>query len=228
MKLILWDIDGTLVSNVQTPGHVALDEYHRAVFEVTGIKKPGRPQKIDGSTDMAIILDILEKSDIKKEEAERIFPRVLRELEKITTPRDFIQKTRSMIVGASETLFSLSKDTVQTYATGNSPKRARAKTEAFGLDLFLDEEIGGFGSWTSEREAFIEKAIDLSEKKHGLAERVIVIGDTPSDINAAREVGVEAVLVAGGVFSLEDLRKLNPDLLVGDLSERKLVDFILR
>ena len=46
-----------------------------------------------------------------------------------------------------------------------------------------------------------------------------VIGDTPSDIEAAKEVGVPIVAVATGIYSLERLQALNPDVCLSCCSE---------
>ena len=48
---------------------------------------------------------------------------------------------------------------------------------------------------------------------------ICVVGDTPSDIRAARDNGLDVVAVATGVFSVEELRAASPDLLVASLTE---------
>jgi phosphoglycolate phosphatase-like HAD superfamily hydrolase len=104
--------------------------------------------------------------------------------------------------------------------TGNVHAGARIKLERVGIYHRFD--FGGFGS---------DHEIRAEILRHGAARgaewlgaplatcRVVVIGDTPKDIAAAREIGAECIAVATGTFRLEDLRAHRPDHAFNDLGD---------
>jgi phosphoglycolate phosphatase-like HAD superfamily hydrolase len=58
---------------------------------------------------------------------------------------------------------------------------------------------------------------------------VVVIGDTPHDIDCARTQGCRCIAVATGTYSREALAEHDPDLLVDDLTDTgAIVDWILQ
>jgi phosphoglycolate phosphatase len=48
---------------------------------------------------------------------------------------------------------------------------------------------------------------------------MVIVGDTPRDIEAGRVAGTRVLAVATGRFSIDDLKPHEPDLLFADLSE---------
>ncbi len=52
---------------------------------------------------------------------------------------------------------------------------------------------------------------------------VVVIGDTPHDVDCARAHGCRSLAVATGTFSREMLSQCEPDLVVEDLSDTESV-----
>jgi phosphoglycolate phosphatase-like HAD superfamily hydrolase len=60
-------------------------------------------------------------------------------------------------------------------------------------------------------------------REKGVAEiepsRVIVIGDTPNDVECARVVGATPVAVATGSYTVEQLRQTGADIVFQDLSD---------
>lgn len=100
-------------------------------------------------------------------------------------------------------------------ATGNLRNAAWFKLKAFGLDrYFLD---GGFADDAEERHDLVAAAIGrLGGAVEGY--RVIVIGDSPHDISAAKSNGAVAVGVATGRSSMDGLREAGADLVLPDLA----------
>ena len=75
---------------------------------------------------------------------------------------------------------------------------------------------------TQERYQIVEKAKQGLEEKFGTPfalTATYVIGDTPSDIKAAKKLGFVSVGVATGNYSLQELAQHNPDLLLRNLAE---------
>lgn len=110
--------------------------------------------------------------------------------------------------------------------TGNTERRLVAKLEKVGIkDSFSKELIFGceFGD---SREMIAIRASGLLKRKN--LSTVVIIGDTPSDIAAARKTSLQVISVATGKYSLSELSRHKPDLLLRDLSADTdiLVDFL--
>jgi phosphoglycolate phosphatase-like HAD superfamily hydrolase len=104
--------------------------------------------------------------------------------------------------------------------TGNVQQGARLKLDHFELwDAF---EVGAFGSDDRGRDRLPAIAIDRAEAKTGCrfhGADVVVVGDTPADIQCARAVGATAVAVATGQPSRETLAGCQPDMLLDSMGD---------
>lgn len=221
-KLLVWDIDGTLVEK----RHGADSEFAAAVRQALGLSEAEAPKQIDGDTDFMIITRMLSEHGIPAPDIPGLIPGVLRELDQISCDHDYIRARRDALPGARSVLQEArSFGLLQTYGTGNSPNRGRAKAEALGLGQFLDDSIGGFGDWTPVRAELIGRVRELAALAYGHqypGKQMIVIGDTPKDIEAAQTVGARSVAVATGKFTAADLECFSPDLILQDLSDDPL------
>jgi phosphoglycolate phosphatase-like HAD superfamily hydrolase len=96
------------------------------------------------------------------------------------------------------------------------------KLGAFGLDTLVDLEIGAYGSDHRQRGRLVGIALEKHEHKHGtrLAPHdVVLVGDTPLDVAAAREGGARAVAVATGPFGADELLAAGADAVLPDLRD---------
>lgn len=103
-------------------------------------------------------------------------------------------------------------------ATGNSEAGAQAKLERAALTEFF--VCGGYGSDSADRGELVAKAIDRAEAHAGRGfdrKNVVVVGDTPRDITAARACGVRVVAVATGHPSKDELAAERPDAVIDEL-----------
>ena len=221
---MLWDIDGTLLLRQQDGGSLAI--FLASVAEATGRTELEPPEFLDGSTDYRITQSILTRSGFSIEEVNLYTKPILAELEKRTTTAAYIEATRAPAPGI-ELVFSELSSQIHGYATGNTRRRAIAKTSFFGLDRWLDPEIGGFGDRVSNRSEFVAEAIARATLKYDQDFRPIVIGDTPSDVESGKELGIETIAITTGIFDHERLALEQPDLLV-DRAGPELVEFVLR
>jgi phosphoglycolate phosphatase-like HAD superfamily hydrolase len=94
--------------------------------------------------------------------------------------------------------------------TGNYEGAARIKLERFGL--WSRFAFGGFADDTPLRVDVIRRGAAEGLRRAGAAPgELVVIGDTPADIEAGRAVGARVLSVATGPYALDELAALRPD-----------------
>jgi len=121
-------------------------------------------------------------------------------------------------------------------ATGNSRVRAEVKLDLHGLKPWFCLASSAFGDETAEREELLRLAGRRGVRPMGPGEkplappRVVVLGDTPADVAAAKLVGYPVIGVASGAFSMPELLEAAPDLLVSSLRDRteRVIRFLMR
>jgi phosphoglycolate phosphatase-like HAD superfamily hydrolase len=104
--------------------------------------------------------------------------------------------------------------------TGALEAAAHIKLARAGLERFF--AFGGYGSDTDDREELTRVAIDRAGAILGWevpSSRVAVVGDTPRDVEAARSVGAQAVGVASGKYSTDELRRAGASFVLGSLED---------
>ncbi|GAB4390060.1 MAG: HAD family hydrolase [Thermodesulfovibrionales bacterium] len=227
MKLVLFDIDGTLLDSGGA-GTRALD---LAFSEVYSITEAFRGIRMAGKTDTEIIGEALLRHGIdRSDEASPALTRVYLKYLALEIKND----RKRLKPGVEETLERLgSQPGVRLgLLTGNIEGGAEIKIGAFGLERhFLPKNgaggepgrlLGAFGSDNADRNLLLPIAVrKLAEdcgKTVSFAD-CVVVGDTPRDINCARPYGARAVGVATGPYSLEDLRAAGADLVISDLAQ---------
>ena len=112
-------------------------------------------------------------------------------------------------------------DLVLGLLTGNYTRAVPIKLAAVGIDPAWFS-ITAFGDEAADRPGLVELALQRYEQRFGRAavkNRVIVIGDTPKDVQCARAHGCIAFGVATGRYSLETLREAGADYAVRDLAD---------
>lgn len=143
-----------------------------------------------------------------------------------------MRETGSALSGAREVLERLrsTPGVVQTVLSGNLAANARLKLGAFGLDGFMDWDVGAFGSDHEDRTKLVPIAVDRVDEVRGIRfdpEDTWVVGDTPADVACARAGGTNCLLVATGRYDVDSLRDAGADVLLEDLSETDHVVGIL-
>jgi phosphoglycolate phosphatase len=213
--LVLWDIDGTLVDGAGHGRH-AFDDAYRAV---TGREPRGKVQ-MAGRTDRMIAMSMLDGDHGS------LTP-MLAELERALAEReDRIRAEGRALPGAEAALEALSgrPETVQSLLTGNLASNAALKLGAFGLERWLDLEVGGYGSDPHERRSdLVAVARERAAAKYSPAVDTVLVGDTPLDVDAAHEAGARAVAVASGPYGVDELEAAGADDVLADLGDTERV-----
>lgn len=205
-------------------GQVSREIYAKAFLEVT--KQPLRQlAEMAGRTERAIIIDTLALHGIadpraKCEEFSIALAAAADEL------REKMSREGRRLPGAQEAIAALARDgVVQTLVTGNIKPIAMTKLEVFGLTEHVDFEVGGYGSDGHARATLVRLAWQRAVRKYRRRfrpDRVVVIGDTSHDMQAARDVGVYAVGVATGSSTLEELAATHADAVLTDLTDTQV------
>jgi len=216
-KLLLWDIDGTILHTGKA-GETALG---RAMEKLYGINRGLQGLEIAGRTDKWIVEQLLGR-DGKPNGLEEVgqFLDVYVELLADELPR----RNGGLHPGILGILEEAHKrpELVQALLTGNIEKGARLKLTRYGVNHFFD--FGAFADDSSIRNELGPHAKRRAKEKHGEefpAERIFVIGDTPHDVACARAIGAKAIAVATGSFTKRQLKDCGADAVFTDLAHPK-------
>jgi phosphoglycolate phosphatase len=213
MRLILFDIDGTLIDSGGA-GVRSLDFAFKKVFSVEngfhGISMAGK-------TDAQIIKEGLVKHGLSMDgNIGAVIEAYLFHLK-----QEIKNDGKHTKPGVHEILQLLHpvKDIGVGLLTGNLEQGARIKLDAFNLNQYFPS--GAFGSDDEDRNKLLPVAVRRFEEllKEKLAiEESIVIGDTPRDVECAHMYGAICIGVATGPYSFDELVEAKADYVVKDLS----------
>jgi phosphoglycolate phosphatase len=199
-RLILWDIDGTLV----WWGPIGRGVFNDAIHEVVGRDPAGHGVSMGGKTDPQIALEIMGTLALEDGEAAGHLPLVLDALHRRTAEAEAeFRITGGTHPGVEEVLarLALVPGVLQTVLTGNVEPNMRVKLGVFGLDRWLDLDVAATGSDSPDRRELVPVAMRrVAERRHISfdPDEVWVVGDTPRDLECARVVGAHCALVATG------------------------------
>lgn len=228
MRLVLFDIDGTLLNS----GGVGRASMQRALSEVFG--SPGdAAYRYDGKTDKQIVRDVMRLEGHTDEHIDSrmttLIDRYLYGLKESIESRKFNVRPLEGVVEILDAL-EARDDVVLGLLTGNVETGARAKLSAAGIDPDRFR-VNAFGSDHEHRPQLPAIAQRRFGETLGIAvagEKVVVIGDTPADIECGRELGARAIGVASGHYSMADLEKHAPYAVFPSLGDTaKVLETIL-
>ncbi len=218
MKLILFDIDGTLL----WPNGAGALAMQRALVEVYGTAGALDRIYMAGMTDRAIIHQALTGGGLAPAEISArwdAFTLTLARHMQVTV----VERGVQVCPGAPELLEALSAraDVLLGLATGNLANTAPIKLRAVGIDPALFR-VGGYGSDDGDRNQLptiaAQRAEALIGRRFG-GRDIVVVGDTLADVACGRAAGARTVAVATGVLPIEALRGANPDAWLPNFSD---------
>jgi phosphoglycolate phosphatase len=228
-RLVLFDIDGTLIS---TDRGVWEDPFRDGMEKA--FREAGEPRSIDtqqyrmgGKTDTQIIHEILGQNGLDEATITRMLPVIAKTYmgllrEKVKERPDYIKLKPG--VEALLSYLHQHPDVLLGLLTGNFEEGAHLKLSAHGLDRYFT--FGAFGENARERSQLPQRALDAAEKKYGhkfSKKEIVIIGDTPNDIHCGSHLQVRTIAVATGPYTLEQLSAEKPDFVFPDFKDKAKV-----
>jgi phosphoglycolate phosphatase-like HAD superfamily hydrolase len=228
-KLVLFDIDGTLVLT----GGAGIRAMNRACEELVGHPHALEGIPVAGRTDRIILTDVVKRTGHSMDDglleqlrdryiaclrAEIEHPGRLQSFESLG-PRSGI---KAVMPGIRKLLDILNQrgDVLLGLLTGNFQEGARIKLEHF--DLWRYFPCGAFGDDSADRNDLVPFAVERA-RLCGLdtiePSRIFVVGDTPHDVACARAVGAVPIGVATGGFTSDQLRESGADIVYENLAD---------
>ncbi len=215
-RLLLFDIDGTLVWG--GPAKVAFEQ---AMLETFGTAGPIDTHSFSGKTDPQIARELLLETGMENGDIEAgfsdLWDRYTRYLEErlVSVPMDVLPGVAQLL----EALGSFD-DVGLGLLTGNIVRGATLKLQSVGLQAHF--QMGSYGSDHEERDELAEIALRRATETWGVAfepDEVIVVGDTPRDVQCGQAVGATTVAVATGHHGIRSLVRAGADHVLGDFRE---------
>jgi phosphoglycolate phosphatase len=217
---------------------VSREAYAEAFRRVTGRPLVALPL-LAGASDSEIFFESLALNEAPagkdRPEASDLLPRYANELAAAFASRShLLDKQGRMLPGAREALAAVSRlpGVIQTVLTGSIRPNAEEKLRAFGLDGYLDLDIGGYGSDVYPKGTKIVRSLGMAADKYGVRlspATAVYVADSVRDVAAAEVGGVRCLGVASGRSTVSELREAGADPVLADLADTaRLVAAITR
>jgi phosphoglycolate phosphatase len=222
-RLVLFDIDGTLLLS-DGAGRRAMEGALAQVFGSAGDAR----YHYDGKTDRQIVRELMRREGHDDDAIDARLDDVLAGyLERVRRELATGARRVTRLPGVPELLDALEArdDVVLGLLTGNIAEGAAAKLAAAAIDM-TRFRVNAFGSDHEHRPRLPEIAQSRMREQLGVhlaGDAIVVIGDTPADIDCARSVGARTIAVATGRYSVDELAEHAPSAVFADLSDTDAV-----
>ena len=220
--LLLFDIDGTLLLS----GRAGLRAMTRAFADTFGIADGFKEQSFGGRTDSFLVSTALQAAglpDTAENHArfrQAYLPLLAEEIQHPGTGH------KGLMPGARELVEALVDHDHLHLALLTGNYRAAAEIKLTHFELWDFFEWGAFSDDAADRNALVPIArlrAETYDVPPEALDRVIVIGDTPHDIECARVAGAISIAVATGGHTVEELRAAGANFVLADLSDTEKV-----
>ena len=225
MTIVLFDIDGTLI----TTGGVGRHAIEAAFAELHGSADACSHFSFDGMTDRAIMREGLTRlgREVTGEEVDRLITAYVRHLEDAiaAAPAERYRVHDGMhdaIDACHRAGFAVG------LGTGNIREGARLKLAR--VQLFERFAFGGFGDDHEQRDLLLAAGVKRGAERLGVKPGdvpVVVIGDSPRDVSAARAIGAACIGVGTGSSTAAHLLELGATAAFDSLAAPGALDALL-
>jgi phosphoglycolate phosphatase len=219
--VLLFDVDGTLVTTCGA-GRRAIER----AFELRHGSKEILSFSFGGMTDRAIVrtaLLALGMASASEVELEREMDATLRFYLEVLVEE--VARTQIRIHDGMERAMDMADarpDVALGLGTGNVRRGAEIKLGCVGI--YHRFSFGGFGDDSIDRPTLLMAGARRGAEKLGAAIedcRIVVIGDTPKDIAAAKAIGAESIAVATGMHDVAELKQCDPTWAFANLADER-------
>lgn len=219
MKVVLFDIDGTLLLS-DGAGRLAMET---ALTRVFGTPGPAA-YRYGGKTDKLIVRETMRLEGFDDDVINARMDQVLDLY--LTGLRDSLERgmhAARALPGVTALLDAVDSrdDLLLGLLTGNLVAGAEAKLHAVSIAMHRFR-VGAYGSDHEDRPMLPPIAQERASALLGREVRgndLVIIGDTPADLTCGRGVGARAIAVATGGFALEELETYDPAAAFSDLTD---------
>ncbi len=224
MRLLLFDIDGTLVRCGPQIGPIFMGALERTFGQTGNV----RAYDFGGRTDTEAVIDLMTDAGIPRPEVEGRLGEVRSHYTDLLARLD--PEQMRLLPGVVDLLEELTRaeDTCVALLTGNWEVGARAKLEPFGLNRFFD--FGAFGEDGVRRNELVPVAVERATHRLGAlpdASNVVIIGDTVRDIACGNAHGVPVLAVATGFTPNHRLEEAGARWVVPDLRHASVREILI-
>jgi phosphoglycolate phosphatase-like HAD superfamily hydrolase len=195
--------------------------------EVYGVECSFKEISYAGMTDPRILEEVLKLRGI---DDEIIAARYTEAIEKYCSYFDHFARGNSCHVtihpGVIQLLTALEQMPEMKIAilTGNLEYTGWKKLEIAGLKHYFP--FGAFGSDSKVRSELVGVAVNRAERRYGITyqnKNIIIIGDSPHDVECGKSYGATSIAVATGHTGIEELKRHEPDYAFKDLGDFETV-----
>lgn len=228
-KLILFDIDGTLIYHVGK-GMVGLKRFAHALSLVYGTPGDFDPSEYNGMIDRQMAWSIVSAHGVSRKTFLEKFPSYIAGMLEYLKEGAKKEKLYEPISDAITLVKRLQKrsDIALGIITGNAKRIADWKLDHAGIphECFL---LGLYGEEADDRQALAKLVFEKSKRVFGQAFAsvdIVVIGDTVHDVRCGKAIGATTIAVTTGLHGeRQQLAAEKPDFLVDSLMEKSVRDF---
>lgn len=217
--VLLFDVDGTLVTTCGA-GRRAIER----AFELRHGTKAVLTFSFGGMTDKAVVRDALlalYRSFATEEDLGREMEATLAVYLEVLVEE--VARARIRIHAGMERALDLAdarKEVALGLGTGNIRKGAEIKLDAVGI--YRRFTFGGFGDDSIDRPTLLMAGVRRGADKLGVPVedcRIVVVGDTPKDVLAAKFIGANSIAVATGMHPVAELEQCDPSAVFENLAD---------
>lgn len=216
-KLILWDVDGTLIHT----GGIAGETMRSAMSKVFGPVSRRERTFYSGKTDRQIIHETFPELTPTAVHAQlSTFTSVY--VAEFQLRQGEVLERAGVMPGIQALLSQLQSHAIQAPLTGNVAPIAQLKLAWLGLSAYMQFEIGAYGDDHHDRPALVPIAAERaahSYRRPFTGADIVIVGDTPHDILCGKHNATRTVAVATGPYSLAALGSYEPDALLADCTD---------
>lgn len=223
-KLLLFDIDGTLVKAAS--GKILI----QVMMDQLGCFVENHRDVYLGGADLSVVPELLKRNNIQVDDVDGVTKEILQIYDQQVTEALKQPGEIHTLPGADALLDQLNKDSQYALGlvTGNTKAGAYAKLTPPGLHAYFN--FGAFGDDHGERDLLPPLALQRANEFYSTTfstENTWIIGDTPKDIRCAKANDLRCLAVASGWIDAQTLTNHQPDAVVDDLCDPEQILEIL-